>query len=143
VNGRKRHILVDTQGNLLKVKVHAANIQDRDGGQLLLESIPDDMLCRFKKIWADGGYRGRFVDWVFERKGWIVEVVKKLDKKGFSVLPRRWVVERTFAWTSKCRRLSKDYEQRCESEEAWFYLSMSCILLNRIVPPPKPVWRGK
>ena len=108
VKGRKRHILVDTEGLLLKAIVHPADIQDRDGGRLLVNSLELEDWPRLKKLWADSGYRGRFEEWVSERTGWSIEIVKKLRGEGFQVLPRRWVVERTFAWLGKFRRFSKD-----------------------------------
>ena len=132
VNGRKRHILVDTLGLLLAVKVHAANIQDRDGGKLLLESCRD-RLPRLFLIWADGGYRGKLIESVAATCCWVLEIVKRSDvAAGFQVLPRRWVVERTFAWLSKHRRLSKDYERDCHTSEAWIYLAMVSVMLKHI-----------
>ena len=111
ITGRKRHILVDTLGLVLMVVVHAADIQDRDGAMLLLQSITESF-PRLQLIWADGGYRGKLIDWVHEICGWILEIVKRPEEqKGFAVLPRRWVVERTFGWLGHYRRLSKDYEQ--------------------------------
>jgi len=132
VNGRKRHILVDTLGLLLAVKVHAADIQDRDGGKLLFESCRDS-LPRLFLIWADGGYRGKLIEWVAVTCWWVLEIVKRSDDiAGFQLLPRRWVVERTFAWLSKHRRLSKDYERDCQTSEAWIYLAMVSIMLKHI-----------
>jgi putative transposase len=132
VNGRKRHILVDTEGNLLKVKVHPADIQDRDGAKLLIAKVLLEDFPRLVKVWADGGYRGKLEDWVAQQTGWDLEIVNKPKEPGFHVLPRRWVVERTFAWLGRFRRLSKDYEQLCESEESWIYLAMCVHYLNRI-----------
>jgi putative transposase len=130
VNGRKRHILVDTLGLLLAVKVHAASIQDRDGAKLLFETCRH-RLPRLFLIWADGGYRGKLITWVAINCLWVLEVVKRSDDvTGFQVLPRRWVVERTFAWLSKQRRLSKDYERECQTSEAWIYLAMVSIMLK-------------
>ena len=132
MKGRKRHILVDTQGLLLKAVVHPADIQDRDGGTLLVDSLELKDWPRLKKLWADAGYRGRFEDWVRERTGWTVEIVNKPLGGGFQVLPRRWVVERTFAWLGKFRRLSKDYEALPQSEETWIYLAMTNLMLVRL-----------
>jgi putative transposase len=118
IKGRKRHILVDTQGIPQKVKVHRADIQDRDGARLLLEDAKPE-LPRMKHIWADGGYAGRLVDWAKDKLDWTVDIVKKLPKTiGFSVLPRRWVVERTFAWFGAYRLLDKEHETRPEASEA-------------------------
>ncbi|MEM9753940.1 MAG: transposase, partial [Planctomycetota bacterium] len=107
--GRKRHLCVDTLGLILAVVVHAADIQDRDGGDEVLFKMVG-RFGRLKKIWVDGGYAGRFVDEAKSVFGRVVEVVKRSDAKGFVVLPKRWIVERTFGWFSKYRRLSKDYE---------------------------------
>ncbi len=134
VNGRKRHILVDTIGLLLIVKVLAANIQDRDGAKILLTEIKERM-PRLYLIWADGGYRGKLITWVATTCLWLMQVVKRNDDvKGFKVLPRRWVVERTFAWLSRNRRLSKDYERHCESSEAWIYAAMIHLMVKRLRP---------
>lgn len=112
VKGRKRHIVVDTLGHLVEVVVHAANIQDRDGAKLVfakLSQATKDSLC---KLWADGGYAGALVDWVREHLDAVLEIVSRdPGQSGFHVLPRRWVVERTFAWFGRYRRLSKDYEK--------------------------------
>ncbi len=134
VNGRKRHILVDTIGLLITVKVLAANVQDRDGAKILLTEIKERM-PRLFLIWADGGYRGKLITWVATTCLWLVEVVKRNDDvKGFRVLPRRWVVERTFAWLGRNRRLSKDYERTCESSEAWIYAAMIHLMIKRLRP---------
>ena len=134
VAGRKRHIVVDTMGLLLAVVVHAANIQDRDGAKLVLAKL----LGRFPRlqvIWADAGYAGRLVSWAWATGGWLLTVVKrKPDSHHFEVLPRRWVVERTLAWLSRCRRLSKDYEERTESSEAWVHSAMVHLMLKRLQP---------
>ena len=132
VNGRKRHILVDTLGLLLFVKVHAANVQDRDGAKLLFEEIKD-RFPRLSLIWADGGYRGKLIDWVGVTCLWLLQIVKRSDDAvGFQVLPRRWVVERTLAWFYGYRRLSKDYEALPETTEAWCYLAMINLMLKRL-----------
>lgn len=131
IKGRKRHILVDSLGLVLEVKVHSADIQDRDGAKLLLEFIqgkyPELVL-----IWADGGYRGNLIDWVEENLGIKLEIIKRNDDvKGFEVLPKRWIVERTLGWIGRNRRLSKDYERQCETEESWIQLAMISLMLNR------------
>ena len=132
VNGRKRHLLVDTMGLILTVVVHAADVQDRDGAKLVLEKVKDH-LSRLRLIWADGIYAGQLVDWVKTTCGWILEIVKRTDDvKGFQVLPRRWVVERTFAWLGKYRRLSKDYELLPKTGEAWIYGAMIHIMARRL-----------
>lgn len=118
VKGRKRHTLVDTLGLLLKAKVLTANIQDRDGAKLLLTEIKEQM-PRLQIIWADGGYRGKLILWIAAQCLWMLEVVKRNDQlKKFVVLPKRWIVERTFSWLNRNRRLSKDYERKPESSEA-------------------------
>ena len=133
VKGRKRHILVDTVGHLLKVVVHTANIQDRDGAKLLLMSLPPMLRLRLLKIWADGGYRGQLISWCWQELKTVLEIVSPPpDQKGFTVLPRRWVVERTFAWLGKYRRLSKDYEESVCSSEGMIYLASIHTLLNRL-----------
>ena len=132
VKGRKRHILVDTMGLLLIVLVHAANIQDRDGAKLLLSKA---MQCfvGLRLIWADGGYSGKLVDWVYSTCGWVLEIVKRSDDiKGFQVLPRRWVVERTFAWFGRYRRLSKDYEELPQTSESMIYAAMVGLMVRRL-----------
>jgi len=132
INGRKRHIVVDTMGLILMVMVLPANVQDRDGARLLLDAV----LARFgglKLIWADGGYAGQLVLWVKERWHRTLEIVKRSDDtKGFKVLPRRWVVERTFGWLGRYRRLSKDYERQSETGEAMVYMAMTRLMLRRL-----------
>jgi putative transposase len=132
VNGRKRHILVDTMGLLLMVVVHAANIQDRDGAKLVLAQIAE-RLPHLKLIWADGGYAGQLVDWVKTTYGRLLEIVKRPEGvKGFQVLPRRWVVEHTFGWLGRSRRLSKDYEESPECSESMIYIAMIHLMLRRL-----------
>jgi putative transposase len=133
VKGRKRHILVDTLGLLLMVVVHAANIQNRDGAKLVLKKAKL-LFSRLHLIWADGGYAGKFIDWVKCTCNWILEIVKRdPDAKGFPVLPRRWAVERTFGWLDRYRRLSKDYEVLTETSEAMIYAAMSHLMVRRLV----------
>jgi len=137
VKGRKRHLLVDTEGLVLKAVVSAADVQDRDGAALVGQALrhwgPE--LPRLAKVWVDGAYTG-FVEWARAELGWEVEIVKRSDeqkaRKGFVALPRRWVVERSFAWLGRFRRLSKDYEFRVESSEAFIYLGMSVHMLRRL-----------
>jgi putative transposase len=128
--GRKRHIVVDTLGLLLLVVVHSASLQDRAGGQLVLQRLFDrikhsvhNRWCRLKLIWADGGYED-IVELVRLQFGWKLEIVRRLaGSKGFVVLPRRWVVERTFGWLGRYRRLARDYEHTVVSSEAMTYLA--------------------
>jgi putative transposase len=134
--GRKRHLLVDTDGLILKVRVHAASIQDRDGAALVLDQL-DEPLHSIQHIWADGGYDGdKLRGWMRQRFGEHpprLEIVRRSDtQKGFAVLPRRWVVERTFAWLHNFRRLSKDYEFRTDSSEAFILIAASKILISRL-----------
>ena len=136
VMGRKRHLLVDTQGLILKVRVPAANLQDRDGATLLLDQI-DEPLGDLQLLWADGGSAGdRLEGWMAERFGarpLRLEIVRRSDAlKGFTVLPRRWIVERTFAWLHRFRRLSKDYEFRTDSSEAFILIAASRLLIARL-----------
>jgi putative transposase len=132
INGRKRFTLVDTLGLLLTVMVVSADVQEVHGARLLLDKVKL-MFPRLKKIWADGGYSGILIDWVKETCNWVLEIIKRTDKiKGFIVLPRRWVVERTFGWLNRSRRLSKDYERRSDSSEAFIYLSMIHLMTKRL-----------
>jgi len=135
VNGRKRHIVVDTMGLLLLVLVTTGNVQDKPGGKQLLTQLGQRLhLPRLQLLWADGGYRGQpFADWVKATFGWVWQVVKRNDEvKGFHVLPRRWVVERTFGWLNNYRRMSKDYEELPNTSETLIYLAMSHIMLRRL-----------
>jgi len=135
VNGRKRHIVVDTLGLLLVVLVTTGCVQDKPGGKQLLTQLHQRVsLPRLKLLWADGGYRGNpFADWVKDSFGWVWQVVKRNDNvKGFQVLPRRWVVERTFGWLNNYRRLSKDYEELPNTSETLIYATMSHIMLRRL-----------
>ena len=132
MNGRKRHILVDTLGLLLLVVVHAASVQDRDGAKLVLEAAAPT--CpRLRKIWADGGYAGQLIAWVAALANWVLEIVKRSDDaRGFVVLPKRWMVERTFGWLGRYRRLSKDYKALTEVSEAMIYAAMCQLMLRRL-----------
>lgn len=133
VKGRKRHILVDTLGHLLKVIVHTADIQDRDGAKLLLKSLLPILQLRLLIIWADGGYRGALIDWCWQQMATVLEIVSPPPtQKGFAVLPRRWVVERTLAWFGNFRRLSKDYEECTRSSEGMIYLASIRFMLKRL-----------
>ncbi len=148
IKGRKRHILVDTEGLLLKAKVHAANISDRDGIKPLLEDAKE-LFPRMSHLWLDAGYNGKEKgkDWVVKVLGWAAEIVKRPRRrwvrvpegeepppypKGFIVLPRRWVVERSFSWIGQNRRMSKDYERVPETGEAFIYIAMTRLMVRRL-----------
>lgn len=128
--GRKRHIVVDTLGLLLLVVVHSASLQDAAGGKLVLQRLFEQIKhnvhnrwCRLKLIWADGGYEN-ICGFVRQQFGWTLEIVcRPKAQKGFGVLPRRWVVERTFGWLGRYRRLARDYEHTVSSSEAMTYLA--------------------
>jgi len=134
IKGRKRHILVDTLGLILAVFVTPANCTERDGAKQVLQQV-GGWLPRLRKLWADGGYSGEnFAQWV--RDNWPkveVEIVKRSDvTKGFAVLPRRWIVERTLAWLMRHRRLVRDYERTEASAQSWIHLAMIRIQLRRL-----------
>lgn len=151
LSGRKRHILVDTMGLLLKVVVHVASIQDRQGVRLLLEPLKG-VFPRMKKVWLDVGYSGTGKKWIEQEMGWEAEIVKhiwtglrgvwvpkgtevnweEIIPPGFHVLPRRWVVERTFAWIGRNRRMSKDYEYLTSSSESMVQLAMIRLMVRRL-----------
>lgn len=133
VNGRKRHLLVDTLGLVLWVLVLPANIQDRDGARQLLSAYFGPQRRRtVKHLWADGGYAGALVEWA--RQWWrcTIEIVKRTDAHTFRVLPRRWVVERTFGWLGRHRRLNRDYERQAQTGEVMVYLAMIRLMLARL-----------
>jgi putative transposase len=151
VKGRKRHLLVDTQGLVLKALVHAADVADRDGGQLLREAVPHlrERFPRLRHLWVDVGYQGRFVDWVKTTLGWRVQVVQHWwtgvskvwvlpgqeppeKPTGFQLLKWRWIVERTFAWLGCYRRMSKEYEYLPETSAAMVSTVMSRLMLTRL-----------
>jgi putative transposase len=132
VNGRKRHLLVDTLGLLMAVVVTAASVQDRDGAKLLISRL-SGACKKLRLIWVDGGYRGQLLDWVADRCRFRLQtVLRSDDQKGFVVLPRRWVVERTFAWLNHHRRLSKDYEGQTSSSEAMVLIAMTRVMVRRL-----------
>jgi putative transposase len=121
----------------LEVRVHAANLQDRDGARQVLAPLKEKH-WRVKKIWADASYRGALLNWVSQlRQGsghrrLQLEIVAKAHGRAFVVLPKRWVVERTFAWLGRSRRLSKDYEGLCKTVETWILIAMSNLMLRRL-----------
>ena len=163
IDGRKRHLLVDTEGFVLKVKVHSAKLIDQEGIKKLLRHDAEEKFPRLKHLWLDAGYRGedKGKGWVEKALGWSVDLVERprkpapqevlmswaeewakegktvewqklLPPRGFQVLPRRWVVERSFAWISHNRRMSKDYERLCASGEAFVYAAMSRLMVRRL-----------
>ena len=147
MSGRKRHILGDTMGLLLMVIVHAANVSEQAGARQILEKVAvakamgRSFFQRLRLLWVDAGYQAGkdFCAWVKTLLGWRVEVVKRPEvnaqkKQGFILLPRRWVVERTFAWLNNYRRLSKDYESLPQSSETMVYLAMTNLMLHRLKP---------
>jgi putative transposase len=139
INGRKRFILTDTQGLLLAVWICAASVSEKQGAMQLLRYIKRvpylaDLCRRIKLVWVDGAYRGeQLLDYVKSLWGWCWQVVLRSDDvKGFRVLPRRWVVERTFAWLLQARRLNKDYEKNRRNSQSMVYLAMIALLLKRV-----------
>lgn len=148
MSGRKRHLLVDTSGLVLNAVVHPADVADRDGARLVLApSVEEDRLPRLKHLWADAGYRGAGLrEWITERLGLSMEIVQRRRRwvwvpndvepeplpEGFEVIKRRWVAERTFAWITRNRRMSRDYEFLAQTTEALVYLSMIRLMLKRL-----------
>jgi putative transposase len=151
VKGRKRHLLVDTQGLVLTVHVHPADVMDRDGvTRLLPPELTKAELPRLTHVWLDAAYNGQDKGraWIEPHLGWTTHVVKPPPRRvlvaahveptprpAFTVLPRRWVVERTLAWLGQNRRLSKDYERFCESSEVMVYVAMSRLMVRRLAVP--------
>ena len=162
VKGRKRHLLVDTEGLVLKATVHSAKVMDYEGIKVLLEGA-NQAFPRLRHLWLEAGYRGedKGADWVKKTLGWSVDLVERpkkpapkevlmrwarelakegmaldwqkfMPRQGFVVLPRRWVVERTFSWIDQNRRMSKDYERLPESSEAFIYVAMSRLIARRL-----------
>ena len=116
----------------LAVVVHPADLQDRDGAQLVMAKMQGQW-PRLQLVWADAGSAGQLIEWVRNLTGWVLEIVKRpRHSHQFEVWPRRWVVERTFAWLGRCRRLSKDYEALCETTEAWVNIAMIQLRLRRL-----------
>lgn len=136
INGRNRHIITDNNGHLVGAQVHAADIQDRDGAPDLLASIRH-LFPWLRHVFADGGYAGEKLETALAGFGsWTIEIVTRSDQtKGFQLLPRRWVVERTFAWFGRNRCLAKDFEPTITSSEAWLYLASIRLLARRLARP--------
>jgi len=132
VKGRKRHILVDTLGLLLNVVVYPADVQDRDGAAIVLRQARRSFPF-IERIYADGGYQGpKMAKMVAKTGAWRLHIVKRSDLHRFVVLPKRWIVERTFAWISHCRRLAKDFDRHARKAAAFIRLAMIRIMLRRI-----------
>jgi transposase len=136
VKGRKRQMVVDTEGNLLTAALHSAGIQDRAGAEDVLNETHD--LCpSVTHGWADQSYTGELLEWASKMLGITIEIVKRpADQEGFILLPRRWVVERTIAWINRCRRLSKDFERHVKNSLAWIYWASIQRMLRYIAPDP-------
>jgi putative transposase len=164
IKGRKRHLLVDTEGFVLKAKVHSSKVMDYEGIKTLLRKA-DEQFPRLSHLWLDAGYRGedKGKDWVQKTLGWSAELVERprkpapkdvlmawgrewakegiavdwkklLPPEGFQVLPRRWIVERTFSWIDHNRRMSKDYERfLCASSEAFVFAAMRRLMVRRLI----------
>ena len=134
VKGRKRHLLVDTSGLVMAVVVTAASCSDPAGARLLLRRL-GGAGKKLRVIWVDGAYRGQVVEWVLTHFWFCFQPVLRSDsQKGFVALPRRWIVERTWAWLNQYRRLSKDYEVLPTSSEAMIYIAMIRLMLRRLAP---------
>ena len=132
IQGRKRHIITDTMGFILAVVVHSAALQDREGAKLVIQELWFKY-PQLKKILADGGYTGKLALWVLKLTGWTMEIVSNVTEiSGFNVIPKRWIVERTFEWFNFNRRLAKDYEMNMDCSTAFIQLTMCRIRLNRI-----------
>ncbi len=133
IKGRKRHIITDTLGLMLFVVIHAADVQDRDGAPDVLRAIRY-YFPWLRHVFADGGYAGDKLKSAMKDHGdWTIEIIKRSDTaKGFEVLPRRWVVERTFAWIGRCRRLAKDWEATLESSTAWAFVASIRLMTRRL-----------
>jgi putative transposase len=135
IMGRKRHLLVDTLGLLLIVVVLTAQVQDREGAKAVCLRAKR-CFPRLRLIWADGGYAGRLVRWTKVTCGWVLRIVKRDEaQRGFVVLPKRWIVERTFGWLNKWRRLSKDYEVLPQTSEALIQVAMITLMVRRLACP--------
>lgn len=124
--------MVDTLGLIIALVVHEASLQDRDGAKLVLELLRKGFR-RLQLIWADGGYAGQLIEWTKRRLRCTLEIVKRNDTiAGFAVLPKRWIIERTFGWLGRYRRLAKDYEQRTDNSEAMIFIAMINLMTRRL-----------
>ena len=132
IKGRKRHIVVDTLGLLLTVLVHSAGIQDTVGAKQVVQKLLLKHI-KLKKLFVDGGYKKQFIDWAKLTHDLETEVIKRNEQHKFAVLPKRWVVERTFSWLLRNRRLAKDYERLKQSAESMIYIAMTRLMLRRLV----------
>ena len=136
IKGRKRFMTVDTLGLVLRVLVTAANVAEREGGKQVLKKVKhmNQKISRLTTIWVDSGFDGMpFMQWVMDFYRWVVQVVlRPKEHKGFVLLPKRWVVERTFGWLMGCRRLVRDYELLPETSETFIYLAMIRIMVRRL-----------
>ena len=130
VKGRKRHIVVDTLGLLLIAVVHSATPHDSKGAKKVFQALKDKFLGNIKKVFADAGYQGVLIDWTKRELGILLEIVKRNETGKFKILPKRWIVERTFSWLSFQRRASKDYERLPESSVAFMQIAMIRLMLN-------------
>jgi transposase len=128
-NGHKRHLLTDTQGLLLEVVVHSAGIQDRDGAKLVFKRT-QNKLKSITKVFAAGGYAGKLIAWTQEKYNLVLEIVKRNQLHTFVVLPKRWIIERTNAWVSSSRRLTKEYEVKTRNQESMIYVRMIQLMLG-------------
>jgi len=131
VRGRKRHLLVDTQGLVLGVHITSADVSDEHGGMFLIRKAAPSY-PRLEKLWVDGAYRGLFAPYAWHMHGIQVEQTIQRKERNYEVTSKRWVVERTFAWLGRFRRLSKDYEFLCPTSENWIYIAMTHLLANRL-----------
>jgi len=136
VVGRKRHVLTDTMGLLLAVIVHPASVQDRDGAETLLREARRTFPF-VERVIGDAGYQGPKMEAAVARSGtWTLEIVRRCDRHRFVVLPKRWIVERTLAWISRCRRLARDYERHARTAAAFVRLAMIRLMLRRLAATP-------
>jgi putative transposase len=136
IKGVKRHIIVDVLGLLIGIIVHSAAIQDRDGAKLLLLRVKG-CLPRVKLIWADGGYAGKLVQWVEDETSWTLEIVKRNELHTFKVLPKRWVVERTFGWLTLWRIMNRHHERKYDTAENIMCIAMTKNMLRYLTAEKK------
>ena len=144
ITGRKRHIAVDTLGLILAVVVHSAGVQDYDGARGVLERLRSKF-ARLQVIWADSAYgRNALPDWVRTTFGWILQtILRPVHAVGFVLLPKRWIVERTFGWLGRYRRHSKDYERTIASSETMIHMSMIHLMSRRLAAPKSTATTAK